>query len=134
MTLYSAQVTGEKKFLYFWGDRLTWDKLIVKNCKAFKNVYVCDPYANRYRYPKEVKLITSKQTAKRFANIRLEKSAVFINGNTTDVNKFLSNNWIGCDVIVVNVDIKTISYGLRKDVKVLEHSSRRNIKYISKYK
>ena len=134
MVLYSAKVTGEKKFLYFCGDRLTWDKLIVKNCKAFKNVYVCDPYSNRYRYPKEVKLVTSKQTARRFLNVRLEKSIVFVNGSAADVNKFLSNSWVGCDVIVVNTNVKIISYGLREDVKILEHSSRRNIKYISKYK
>ena len=134
MVLYNAEVYGGKKFLYFWGDRLTWDKLIVKNCKAFKNVYVCDPYANRYRYPEEVKLITSKQTAKRFMSIRLEKSIVFVNGSATDVNKFLGNSWIGCDIIVINVDLNAILYGLRKDNGILEPSSRRNIKYIKKYK
>lgn len=134
MVLYNAKVAGSKKFLYFWGDRLAWDKLIIKNCKASKNVYVCDPFANRYRYPEEVKLITSKQTAKRFRNIRLEKSIVFINGNAADVNIFLGSNWIGCDIIVINVDLNTIMYGLRKDTKILEPSSRRSIKYIKKYK
>ena len=134
MVLYSTRIAENRRLLYFWGDRLTWDNLIVKNRKAFKNVYVFDPYVNHHYYPKEIKLITSEQTAKRLTNIRLEKSIVFINGNSKDVNNLLGNSWLWCEITILNVELGTIIYGLKKGIKVLEPSSRRNIRYLSKYK
>ena len=131
MPLYEVESNGNKhKIFYFCGDRAEWTRLIVKNCNKFKDVYVCDSEAGSY--PKKVKIIRSKLTTKRFLGVDLKKSAVFIKASLKEIRKFLTAGWVGCDILVINVDMFIIVQGLRKNV--LEISSKRNIQHYSKYK
>ena len=131
MPTYEIISEGNKhKIFYFCGDRTEWTKLIIKNCNKFKDIYVCDSEAGSY--PKKVKIIRSKLTAKRFLGVDLKKSAVFVKASLQDIRKFLNAGWVGCDMLVVNVDLFIIVQGLRKEA--LESSSKRNMWYFNMYK
>lgn len=134
MVLYCAKTIFniKKKVFYFIGDKLTWKNLINKKQKEFKTVYVYDPFSLRYEYPKNVKFISSMQTAKRFLNVRLEKSATFIRGNEKEINRFLDSTWIGSDELTIYVQMDAILRGLATGI--LDKHSKRSINCISKYK
>ena len=114
----------------FLGDDYEWRRLIIGNVNNFKNIYLLDCTANRRIYPPEIKVINSSQTIKRINFTELNKSMVFIG----DINqkKWLSWNWRGASCMVIRTDLKYLLDVMHDNL--VEKSSRRNTRYLKKYK
>lgn len=135
MPIYHRTDTNSKPILYFWGDLKSWDNLIVKNCKSAANIYVCDQSASKKFYPKEIKLIRSKDTMKRvLRGADLGKAAVFINAsNFNKAQDFVAPAYYHrFQYLIIYVGTNEVLYLLRHNS--IEKNSRRNIIHLRKYK
>lgn len=129
------RVGSNKPILYFWGDTCSWDNLIVKNCKAAENVYVCDQIIPEKYYPKEIKVVRSVSTMSRFLRgVNLQKSIVFINMTSFEkARKFVELGLFHTfQYLIMSINTKELIYLLKHEA--LEPSSRRSIKHLRKYK
>ena len=114
----------------FIGDEHEWRKLVIESSKRFKQVYLFDYEANRRMYPPEVKVITSVQTMKRLNFVSLGDSAVFI--GEMKQKDFIPMNWNRSKYVALRTNLKRLLEISRDNL--LEESSRRNIRYLRKYK
>lgn len=114
----------------FLGSEYDWRRLIIGNTKNFENVYLLDCNANRRMYPPEVKVINSYQTIKRINFVELNKAAIFI--GEVDYKKWLSWDWRGSGCVVLKTNLKYLLDVMRD--KLVEQSSKKNIKFLRKYK
>ncbi len=132
MPIFQPKNAYSKEILYFCGSSQDWDKLIIKNSIAAKDVFVCDPCPHTH-YPKHIKIIRSIDTAKRFLlGFGGTNSIVFINAERNP--KFSNTDnpfWNRTDCMVIKMSIKQFVPLLKSGF--LEISSKRRIRNFKFY-
>lgn len=124
---------ASSKFLYFFGDYESWERLIKGNCKYNREVYLFNPGKSIKNAPKSLKVIRSKETLKRVLyHISLNNAIVFIdlhdrNANINDISASKSVHKVVFK-IPLNV-LNTYCY-----CRLFELSSKRALEYMVKYK
>ena len=115
---------------HFLGSEYDWRRLIIGNANNFKTVYLLDCEANRRMYPPEIKVINSELTIKRVNFVELNKAVIFI--GKFQRSKWMSMNWANASCVVIRTELNHFIDVIKDDL--LEKSSRRNIRYLRKYK
>lgn len=129
MVMYRRKNTITNVY-HFVGSDHEWRRLVIEHSCDFKNTYLCDSEAIRRLYPKEVKVINSIHTGKRFQFARFRKTAVFIGQQCQ--TQWLTIDWSGMDYVVLRTKFKDLLALLK--IGIVEKSSRKNIDYIRNYK
>ena len=115
---------------HFIGSEYEWRKLIIGNKDNFKTVYLLDCEANRRMYPPEIKVINSELTIKRVNFVNLNKAAIFI--GRFQRSEWMSTNWTNASYVVIRTALNNFLDVIRDGL--LEKSSRKNNRYLKKYK
>lgn len=121
------------KFLYFFGDYESWERLIKGNCKCNREVYLFNPDKPIEDAPKSLKIVKSKETLKRVLyHVSLSNAIVFIdlhdrNANINEIST-VNNTYKVVFKIPLN-DLKTYCY-----YHLFELTSKRTIEYMIKYR
>ena len=114
----------------FVGSEHDWRRLIIGNAHNFKTIYLLDCEANRRMYPPEIKVINSELTIKRVNFVELNNAAIFI--GRFQRSEWMSMNWTGANCFVIRTDLKNLLKIIEDNL--LERSSKKNSRYLKKYK
>ena len=134
MPLYSSSHEHtNKRLLFFCGDDYEWDQLIIKNCKATKDVYLCDSTAPRKYYPSEIKVIRSELTARRtIAGFDLSKATIFVKDKNVVSKVTFENVFFKAKYFIAKAPLQYILKLLKEGE--IEPFSSKNIRYLKKYR
>lgn len=114
----------------FVGSEHDWRRLIIGNANNFKTIYLLDCEANRRMYPPEIKVINSELTIKRVNFVELNNAAIFI--GRFQRSEWMSMNWVGASCVVIRTNLKNLLKIIEDNL--LERSSKKNSRYLKKYK
>ena len=124
---------SQDKFLYFFGKDEDWERLIIGNCRANKEVYLFSSRKYTKPFPRKLKRVKSEETLKRVLyHVSLNQAIVFIDLCTknTNINDVSAAKTV-CKV-VFKLPMQVLStYCKYNGLKI---SSKRSIKYMTKYK
>lgn len=120
---------------YFCGSTEVWKALIIQSCFKGKETYLFDSSAISKEYPKTLKLIKSKVTAKRLLRgVSLRNATIFADGqhlgkDLVDFPYMLGSMYSNA---VVKIPIKALVGHLCLKNVIVE--TKRTAKFLSKYK